>query len=200
MIKSSDLGKSISGYLGKFFAWLPLHPNSITLVSIILAALAGFSWGSSLASQVQALVLFLFAFFFDAIDGAVARAKNLTSKQGAFLDGISDRLVEFFLVFALLKTSPELQFPLMLTLFFGTAMTSFVKAYAEHSQLLSHEEALKMPGLMERTERSLLLLAAAVLFMLKIQNVFLVIIYFTALMSVLTFLQRFFLAYTKPKQ
>ena len=199
MIKSSQFAKSVSEKLGKFLAWLPLHPNSITILSVLMAALAYFTWGISIVSQIQALILFLFAFFFDAVDGAIARAKSLTTKEGAFLDGISDRLVEFFVVLALLKTAPGLQLPLITILFFGTAMTAFVKAYAEHAQLLSHEDALKMPGLMERTERSLLLLAAMVLFMFNSQNIFAIVVYFTAVMSVLTFIQRFAIAYLKIK-
>ena len=103
---------------------------------------------------------------FDAIDGAVAREKNLVSKKGAFLDGISDRLVEFFLILALFKftTDSTTQLLLLAILFFGTVMTAFVKAYAEHSQIIKHNEALCMPGILERTERSILLLLALMFF------------------------------------
>ena len=130
------------------------------------------------------------------MDGAIARAKNLTSKEGAFLDGVSDRLVEFFLILALLKFAVgEYQLLLVTILFFGTAMTSFVKAYAEHSQVLSHEEAVKMPGILERAERSILLLAALILFTFQMFDIFAIAIYATAILSVLTFLQRFAIVY-----
>ena len=97
----------------------------------------------------------MLAIFLDMVDGWVARAKKMESKKGAFLDGISDRIVEFFLLLSLLLLAlpdmPESLFSLpslysiISILFFGTCMTSFVKAYADHKQVVSHEKSESMP-------------------------------------------------------
>ena len=158
MLKSTPLAKPVSESLGRFFGWVPLHPNTITFFSIVFAA-AGFVL-FFYSQFLSGFIFFLLAFFLDAVDGAVARAKNLTSKKGAFLDGISDRLVEFFLILAFFISiaDPTTQLMLVSILFFGTCMTSFVKAYAVHSGLLDNEAARRMPGILERAERSVLLL------------------------------------------
>ena len=190
MLKSTPLAKSFSESLGKFFGWVPLHPNTITLLAVLFS-IAGFIL--FLYSLVLiGFVFFLFAFFLDAVDGAVARAKNLSSKKGAFLDGISDRLVEFFLILALFVSTTDFTTQLLLVsiLFFGTCMTSFVKAYAEHSGLLDHETAKKMPGLLERAERSMLLLLVLLMLVWGLQSWVLYLLALIALLSLVTFVQR----------
>ena len=77
-------------------------------------------------------------------------------------------------------------------LFFGTGMTSFVKAYAEHKGILTHEQAEKMPGILERTERSILLLVAFVLLIFGYPQYGIYVLYAVAALSFVTFLQRFF--------
>lgn len=193
MLKSSDAAKKTSNILGKIFAWVPLHPTAITLLSLILAILAYLVFNPfDNIAKYYSLSLFLLAFFFDAVDGAVAREKNLVSKKGAFLDGISDRLVEFFLILALFKSviDPTIQLLLLVVLFFGTVMTAFVKAYAEHSEIMKHNEALCMPGILERTERSILLLLALIFFLFGYSNLFLTDLFLTAVLSIITFVHR----------
>jgi len=200
MLKSTPIAKSSSESLGKFFGWIPLHPNTITLFSVLFA-IAGFVL--FLYSQfLSGFIFFLLAFFLDAVDGAVARAKNLTSKKGAFLDGISDRLVEFFLILALFVSATDLAAHVVLVsiLFFGTCMTAFVKAYAEHSGLLDHESSRRMPGLLERAERSVLLLLASFLLLLGLANLFAFLLGAIALLSTVTFFQRVWLTMKMGKE
>ncbi len=200
MLKRTGFANAVSDSLGRLFAWLPLHPNTITILSVVLAVLGYVTWLPGLEQKVESMLLFAFAFFFDAIDGAVARAKKLDSKQGAFLDGVADRVVEFFLVLVLFKIyafNIEMTALFFFILFFGTAMTSFVKAYAEHQGMLKHEEAVALPGIFERTERSIALLA--VFFLSNVENYAIArpLLYVTAGLCVLTFLERFWYVYTK---
>jgi len=190
MLKSSGLSGAFSGSIGRFFGWIPVHPNTITLFSVLFS-IAGFSlfFFSQFASG---FAFFVLAFFLDAVDGAVARAKGLTSKKGAFLDGISDRLVEFFVVLALFVSTTDIQIQLLLLaiLFFGTCMTSFVKAYAEHSGIMGNEAAKKMPGLLERAERSILLVLSLVLMVLGFVAWIFPLLALIAFLSFATFVQR----------
>lgn len=163
MIKSSSFGKGVSSQLGKLFGWVPLTPNQITFLSV-LCALAGAGILFFRHDWVFSSILFFLSFALDAVDGAVARARNVVSKKGAFIDGISDRLVEFFFIIAFLSSvwGPDLLsfWSLILILFFGTCMSSFVKAYAEHQNVLSHEAAHALPGMFERAPRTILLILA----------------------------------------
>ncbi len=200
MLKHTKFAKAVSNFIGKIFSWLPVNPNSITILSVIMAVLAYVVWLPRLEHKLEGIILFILAFFFDAIDGAVARAKKLESKQGAFLDGIADRIVEFFLILTLFKIyafNIEMQVLLFAILFFGTGMTSFVKAYAEHQGLLKHNEAIALSGLFERTERSIALLFIFLLANLDYYNVVRPLIYITAALSIITFAERFWYVYTK---
>jgi len=200
MLKNSQFADRISELLGSLFKSLPLHPTTYTLLSVVLAAAGLVSWVQGPVSWVMGLefrvlgfALFLLALFIDAIDGAVARAKNLTSKQGAFLDGISDRLVEFFIVLALFfsfANDIQMQLALIVVLFFGTCMTAFVKAYAEHFQLLNHESAAKMPGLLERAERTVLLMIIISMIVFGNEVYVVYLVWVVALLAFATFVQR----------
>ncbi len=143
---------SLSGFqekIGEIIRPLPLHPNHITILSVIFA-IAGsyFLW----KNDALGLAFFVLAFAIDGLDGALARAKNLTSNFGAYLDGISDRFVEFFAILPLLFQA-QLMLPSIFTLFFGTCMVSFSKAYADHREVLDSKTASKLKTLLPRAER-----------------------------------------------
>ena len=195
MLKSTKTAEKTSGIIGTALAWLPLDPNTITLTSVFVAVLAFMAYAPSFEGQVMALMMFLVAFGLDAVDGAVARAKNMVSKEGAFLDGIADRVVEFFLLLVLLQMfylNQWMQIVVVSILFFGTCMTAFVKAYAEHRGMMKHEDAVKMPGILERAERSILLLVAFVLLIFGYSQYGIYVLYAAAALSLITFAQRFF--------
>jgi len=80
---------------------------------------------------------------------------------------VSDRLVEAAYILGIsFFALPDFFVPAQLWLFtmlvFGTFMTSFVKAYSEHTGVLSHKQAHGIAGLLERGERVGLLLCALV--------------------------------------
>ncbi|MDD5337219.1 MAG: CDP-alcohol phosphatidyltransferase family protein [Candidatus ainarchaeum sp.] len=193
MLRASFIGKDISKALEKVFKHVPLHPNVITIGSVLFAVAGYFAY---FYSQWGAVALFALALFMDAVDGAVARARRLETRKGAFLDGIADRLVEFIIILTLILQvdMPDLfvgkSVWLIFTLFFGTCMTSFVKAYAEHRQIMGHMDAVKMPGLLERAERVVLLMIVFVLAILKNEWA-IPLLAITALLSLITFAQRF---------
>jgi phosphatidylglycerophosphate synthase len=196
MIKNTSIARKFSAELGRMLAWIPVEPNIITICSIFLAFFGFIAHVSAFASKEISLLFFILAFVFDAIDGAVARAKGKTTKQGAFIDGIADRIVEFFLLLTILRFfvfDYFMQSIVLAILFFGTCMTAFVKAYAEHQGLLPHETAVQLHGLLERFERSLLLLSAFVLLILGFMEYGVYVLYLTAVLSIVTFVQRFFI-------
>lgn len=188
MIKSRGLSENFSSALGRFFVFLPIHPNLITLVSVLFSV-AGFVF-SYFGLLLYAFFSFLLAFFLDVLDGAVARAKKLATKKGAFLDGVADRVVEFFLILSILVILPESLLPALFILFFGSCMTAFVKAYAHHKEVLRKEEAEKLGGMLERGERGALLLLAFLLIVFRYFYYAVLLLIFIAVLSFATFLYR----------
>ncbi|VVB64594.1 Archaetidylinositol phosphate synthase [uncultured archaeon] len=145
-----------------WFSALGLGPNHWTMLALVPAS-AGFL---ALAGHHLAfgLVLFAASGFIDMVDGAVARATNSSTARGAFIDGVLDRYVELFLCLGLtLYLGPEayLQLPIsfwMVLMIFGSVMTSFVRAYADHRGVLKDPILQKrMGGLLERAERLMVL-------------------------------------------
>ncbi|MGV8176008.1 MAG: CDP-alcohol phosphatidyltransferase family protein [Methanothrix sp.] len=175
-------------------AALGLSPNAWTLISIVpavvgMAALMDgrLGWG---------LVLFSLSAFIDIVDGTVARVTGQTSIKGAFIDGVVDRYVELLLYLGLLFYLGRGEFLGLATevwfmlLFFGSLMTTFVRAYADHRGLVKGEgELKKMGGLLERFERLMLLYAGMFLGLFNAEWL-MAVIALTALLANLTAFQR----------
>ena len=180
--------------LARGLAALGLSPNAWTLISL-LPAVAG------MAALIQGrlgwgLLLFSLSAFIDIVDGTVARVTGQASIKGAFIDGVVDRYVELLLYLGLLVylgvgeffgLPREIWFML---LFFGSLMTTFVRAYADHRGLVKGEAELKrMGGLLERFERLMLLYAGMLLGLFNTEWM-MAVIAITALLANLTALQR----------
>lgn len=89
--------------------------NFITIFRIFLIFISAFLlFHRSTNSYVLALGLIILAFCFDGLDGYVARKFNETSKLGAMLDIMSDRIAEntLWLVFAVMGWIPAV-FPIV---------------------------------------------------------------------------------------
>lgn len=89
--------------------------NFITIIRIIIAFLAVYLlFGGNVTGYIVALVFTAVAFWFDGLDGYIARKFNQSSKFGAMLDIMSDRVVEntFWIAFAVLGWLP-IAFPLI---------------------------------------------------------------------------------------
>ncbi len=163
-MKNTGALKSLQARIGNALAFLPVTPNQATLASVAVAVVAAYAAheGNFIASGL----FFLAAGALDALDGALARAKRLVSAKGAYIDGISDRVVEFLLVCSLFFANlPGLLgmpawFWLTCALFFGSVMTSFATAYAVHRKCADWKKTEEEPGILPRTERVLLLCAA----------------------------------------
>ncbi len=161
MMKSSfsEFAEKISIRIGIICSRVPLSPNAWTVLSVV-PALFGFyflmqkqMWPAIAAFAVSALL--------DVVDGGVARVTGAVTNLGAYLDGMVDRFVEALLLFGLLFYGvPDWLLPgyawISLLLFFGAVMTSYARAYADHRKALAEEDIKKMPGILERAERLIL--------------------------------------------
>lgn len=175
-------------------ASLGLSPNAWTLLSIVPAL---FGTASLFYGRLGlGLILFSLSAFIDIVDGTVARVTHQATKKGAFIDGIVDRYVELLLYLGLLMylgSGEYLGVPYeiwFMLLFFGSLMTTFVRAYADHRGLVKGEEQLKkMGGLLERFERLMLLYTGMFLGLFSTEWLVMVVV-ITVLLANITALQR----------
>ena len=199
MLKSSYPKKAnkISTKIGLFFSKFHLTPNEWTVLSL-LPAILGF-YALLFKHMGLGFFFFLFAGFFDAIDGAVARVTKNFTNLGGYLDGLTDRIVEGFLFSGLilfglpniviLKYSTPAYLWIALTLFVGSVLVSYARSYAYQKGLLNEKTAKKMPGVLERTER--LWLVGIGMLLYYVDPVYTTyMIFITFILSVITFLQR----------
>ena len=175
-------------------ACLGLSPNAWTVLSLVpaLAGMAALVYGR----LAWGLVLFSLSAFIDIVDGTVARVTHQSTTKGAFIDGVVDRYVEMLLYLGLLVyvgRGEYLGLPnevWFMLLFFGSLMTTFVRAYADHRGLVNGEAELKkMGGLLERFERLMLLYAGMFLGLFNTSWLMMVIV-ITAVLANATALQR----------
>ncbi len=192
MLKQSFIGKGVQDVLSRVLSGIPLSPNAITVLAIVFSAVGMVNllmWEFWLA-----FALFLLAGICDIADGAVARARNQMTKKGAFLDGITDRIVEFLLISGLMfyRWPNFVVLPgfywLAILLFFGSAMTTYIPAYAFLKGVAKAEDA---PGVFARPERMSLLLFIILMLALGKIDFALVALVFGALLSIGTAFTRF---------
>ncbi|UCD02673.1 MAG: CDP-alcohol phosphatidyltransferase family protein [Candidatus Aenigmatarchaeota archaeon] len=188
--------EGVSAKIGKALAGLGLSPNQWTILSII-AALGSF-YLLLQQSYIFAAVFFIIAAFFDMADGAVARETGKSSKFGAYLDTMADRLVEFIIVLGMVFLAgagflPPFILPAVIWVFifyFGSIMTTYAKSAAKEKGLVKDE---LRGGLLERSERLIILFIGIVLAAISPMYLTYTLV-LLAILTNITALQRFWLA------
>ena len=133
---------------------LRIHPNSITLLGLILIAS-----GSAFIyfdKRYYGFAFLLIGVLMDAIDGHLARKSGVQSKFGAFLDSTVDRISDSlpFIAFALTYSKEGNEYYVLITLF--AIIFSFLVSYTRaRAESLGVEN---IGGLFERSERWIVLL------------------------------------------
>lgn len=84
------------------FDGLKVSANTISMASLVCAAIAGIAYFFSFPSQpiilAAALLFVLLNGFLDGMDGALARKNGTASKYGDFLDHVIDRYADIFMI------------------------------------------------------------------------------------------------------
>lgn len=138
--------------IGRAFASTGLSPNFWTGIGIAVAFVSALVYGLNLEfALIIGGILLLVSGFFDIVDGQVARVTQKTSKKGALLDSIFDKIAEIAIFLGILiggYAEPYLVF-LAITL---SLLVSYTRARAE-----SLEIKLQGIGIGERAERLLVI-------------------------------------------
>ncbi len=140
--------------LGNGFASTGLSPNFWTVTGLVFAFASAIAYGLNIQIEYAFIfggILLLISGFFDIVDGQVARATKKTSKKGAFLDSVFDKIAEVARFLGILIggfADPYLVF-LAITL---SLLVSFTRSRAESLGI-----KLQGIGIGERAERLLVI-------------------------------------------
>lgn len=154
---SEKLGHVFDKPLKNIAKKIPFSPNTITITGFVVTLFACYVLMENLRLGG---ILVLAGGFFDILDGAVARINDNTTRFGAFLDSVLDRYSDAFILLAIAENLSNNNHynGVFLSLFalIGSFLISYSRARAE-----GIGEECKY-GLMERTERILLISFGAI--------------------------------------
>ncbi len=123
--------------IGGLLAKLGVHPDAVTIAGLMLVAAAAVLMAQGLF--LAAGMLLLFSLPLDAVDGAVARARNRSGTFGMVLDSTLDRYADGF-IFASLGYyfAGQDRFDMLALAFsalVGSFLVSYVRARAEDAKV-----------------------------------------------------------------
>jgi len=127
-----------------------LHPNVVTLLSLLTGLLSAIAITANLA--FIAVLLLLLSGYLDMLDGSIARMRKNSTAFGTILDILSDRLVESFIVIALFIRDPQLPLVCLLMMMSMLLCVSSFLLVGIFSQPTGQKSFYYSPGLMERAE------------------------------------------------
>ncbi len=138
--------------IGKGFASTGLSPNFWTGIGILFAFVSAIAYGLNIEfALIIGGVLLLVSGFFDIVDGQVARATNQTSKKGAFLDSVFDKIAEVAIFVGILIGGYAEPYLVLLAITLSL-LVSYTRARAESLGI-----KLQGIGIGERAERLLVI-------------------------------------------
>ena len=152
--------KPVGGFIGRS----GVTPNQITLLGVVVQAVVSYLIVRD--RLTEAGFVLIAAALLDTVDGAVAKARGLTSKFGAFLDSTMDRLSDalVFLPIAWLylaePAAERADQEWVAAVAFAALVLSFLVSYAK-----ARAEGLGFDcnvGLIERAERLIIMILALV--------------------------------------
>ncbi len=113
--------RPIAGVLVRVFYPTPITPNQLTVAAILVGACAALFYSiGEYRTTIIAGVLITLKDLLDSADGQLARAKNLFSRRGRFIDSIGDFVVDL-LVFSAITLSLYRVEPASHIIFLGLA-------------------------------------------------------------------------------
>ena len=151
----NNFRSSLQPYLekiGKKFASTGLSPNFWTVVGIVIAFVSAIAYGLNFEfALISGGILLLISGFFDIVDGQVARVTQKTSKQGAFLDSVFDKIAEVAIFIGILIGGYSEPYLVLLAITLSL-LVSYARARAESLGI-----KLQGIGIGERAERLLVI-------------------------------------------
>ena len=183
----SKVGHSLDPLLVRVYQFLfrgkLVKPNLLTVVGLLFGFVCLIL---TIGNQLLLAGLALFVSgFFDLLDGAVARQYGSVTAYGGFLDSVLDRYTDLSVAFGIfiyfLRRSDDLSYAILtFVAAIGIVIVSYIRARAEAAALKCKS------GLLERPERTILLIIGLCFGLLKpVIIVLAVLTHFTAIQRIL---------------
>lgn len=172
--------------IGRGFAKTKLPATFWTIVGLVIALVSGIVYGFDVQSSLLlGGVLLLVSGFFDIVDGQVARITKTTTKSGAFLDSIFDKIAEVVIFIGILVG--QLAEPILVILALSLSLlVSYTRSRAESLGIM-----LQGVGIGERAERLLVIalvgIVGSIVGVMDVMNYAMIII---CIIAGITFIQR----------
>ena len=152
----------LSKKIARVIAAVGISPNSLSLLSLFSAALAGLLFTVAGLKEHHLLLLFagvLVAMnaFLDTFDGVLARETGIASKKGDFLDHVIDRYADMFILCGIIFGG-YVSWEIGLLAIIGILLTSYMGTQAQAVGL-----GRVYGGMVGRADRLLLIIAATIL-------------------------------------
>lgn len=173
--------------VGRALGRTPLTPNSVTFLGVAVQGVV--AWLIIDGRLVAAGLLAILSALLDVFDGALAKAKGLVTRFGAFLDSTTDRLSDALLfvpiawLYGVAPDGPQHDDPrvaaVALVALVASLLVSYVKARAEAVGFDANV------GIAERAERVMLVIIALVF-----DDLLPAIMVILAVLSIITVIQR----------
>jgi len=167
--------------LGKALGRAGISPDLLTALGICVAIAVPVA--AYFLGWVAALLLMITASVLDLLDGAVARATGRTSRRGAFLDSVGDRVSDGAFIIALyvlgLPGVPAL------TLILTSFLISYMRAKGESLSL-----RMEGVGIMERGDRIIFVAALMIILGLGYLDIGTYLSYLMILLNIVTIIHR----------
>jgi len=167
--------------VGKALGGAGISPDLLTALGICVAIAVPVA--AYFLGWVAALLLMIAASVLDLLDGAVARATGRTSRRGAFLDSVGDRVSDGAFIIALyvlgLPGVPAL------TLILTSFLISYMRAKGESLSL-----RMEGVGIMERGDRIIFVAALMIILGLGYLDIGTYLSYLMILLNIVTIIHR----------
>lgn len=178
----------LSNDLVDIFSSTGIKPIHLTFTSLLLALASSFIYYFSkdiIYLYFVAGIFFLLSGFLDALDGALARRKNMESRSGAFLDSTLDKIGESAIFIGIIASG------VVTPLWGSLALSSSILISYARSRAESLGVDLRGVGLMERAERIILISVASFLepFFIGVINLAMILL---TILSLVTLIHRIF--------
>lgn len=173
--------KGVLDPIGAFFNRIGITPNMMTMLGL-LGNMVG-AWFLSQGNMLLGGVFVLVCTPFDALDGTMARLRGEANEFGAFVDSVTDRYSELFILGGLLYhfsvQNDHLSIIGVYAAAAGSVLVSYIKARADSLKFDANV------GILTRMERYLVIAPLLLL------NQPIIAIWIVAVLANITALQRF---------
>jgi archaetidylinositol phosphate synthase len=186
-------------------AMVKVHPNYISFMAIILAAVAGvmlyYSFDHWVLLPISAVVV-LVSGFLDGLDGKVARLAGIADRRGDFLDHVLDRYADMLMIGGVAVSAWCSPYLGMMALI-GVLLTSYMGTQAQavgakrmYAGILGRADRIVLSFLVPLVQMVMVLIGRPELSLFGIEfNAFEVMMLWFAVVGNLTALQRAVLTY-----